>query len=859
MNNKHLVSSLSILALAGSLNTTGVLAQDDRAELMEEVITTGTRTTGRTATESAAPVDVVTGADFVNQGDTDLSNLLRNIVPSYNVNTQPISDAASIVRPANLRGLAPDHTLVLVNGKRRHRAAVIYWLGNGVSDGAQGPDISAIPSIALKQAEVLRDGAAAQYGSDAIAGVMNFILKDDSEGGSLQVRYGEFYEGDGELATISGNIGMPFTASGFANFSFEYGNTNATDRSIQRSDAAGLIASGNTDVADPAQEWGQPKIRDELKMVLNLGLDLDRSKNFYGFANYQEKKVEGGFYFRNPDTRSGVFGTKIENDPSTTADDQYQRLVADLNPDNGVPCPTMIAGDAASNALLAQVMDNSTAIGAECFVFNELFPGGFTPRFGGKLTDFAGVAGVRGETAYGMSWDISAGLGYNDVDFFIRDTVNASLGPQTPTEFDPGAYTQFDKNFNVDVSYPLAVSWLASDLNVAGGLEYREEQFEITVGDQASFEIGEYADQGFSAASNGFPGFGPLAGGEFDRANFATYVDAEADILDNWLVGLAVRWEDFEDFGSTTNYKLATNVALTDFVSLRASYSTGFRAPTPGQSNAFNVSTEFDEALGDLVNNGTIPSINPVARLRGGQALDAEKSKNTTFGLIFNFDAVTFTVDYFKIKLKDRISLSQLFELNQTEIDDLVASGVTSAANLQNFRFFTNDFDTTTTGVDIVATTSADWLGGTTDFSLAYNMTKTEVDSIFVDPNDKGSIEGALKRTRQLEEGLPETRWNISANHMLGDWRFLLRLSYYDEFYDSEDNRTYGDEFIVDAEVAYDFNTNYSVTLGTQNLLDEYPDENPTGADDSGRRYSQFSPSGFGGGFWYMRMTYNFD
>ena len=220
------------------------MAQDDSA--LEEVVITGTRRKARSVYESAAPIDVIGGDDFRNQGGSDLTELIRNVVPSYNVNTQPISDAATVIRPANMRGLAPDHTLVLVNGKRRHRASVITWLGNGVSDGAQGPDISAIPSIALKQVEVLRDGASAQYGSDAIAGVMNFILKDDSSGGSIEAKYGEYSEEGENVYSIAGNIGLPFTSRGFANLSFEYGEADATDRSVQRNDAAGLIAGGNT-------------------------------------------------------------------------------------------------------------------------------------------------------------------------------------------------------------------------------------------------------------------------------------------------------------------------------------------------------------------------------------------------------------------------------------------------------------------------------------------------------------------------------------------------------------------------------------------------------------------------------------
>jgi iron complex outermembrane receptor protein len=287
-----------------------VLAQE---ESIEEIVTTGTRAQARSVEDSPAPVDVLGGEYFQNQGDTDLQNLVRNIVPSYNVNVQPISDAATVVRPANLRGLAPDHTLVLINGKRRHRASVIYWLGNGVANGAQGPDISMIPSIALKQVEVLRDGAAAQYGSDAIAGVMNFILKDDAEGLMVEGKWGQYQEGDGDKYSIAANLGLPLTDAGYANFSFEYGESDPTNRSVQRDDAAALVAAGNTAVLNPAQIWGSPLIEDDIKFWGNLGLDLGNGNFAYMYGNHSEKFVDGGFYFRNPDTRSAVFAVNLSN------------------------------------------------------------------------------------------------------------------------------------------------------------------------------------------------------------------------------------------------------------------------------------------------------------------------------------------------------------------------------------------------------------------------------------------------------------------------------------------------------------------------------------------------------------------
>ena len=815
---------------------------------VEEVVVLGSRRAARSATDSAVPVDVISGDDFINQGDTDLSNLLRNVVPSYNVNTQAISDAATLVRPANLRGLAPDHTLVLVNGKRRHRAAVISWLGNGVADGSQGPDISQIPAIALKQVGVLRDGAAAQYGSDAIAGVMNFTLKDASDGATLEARVGQFYEGDGMTYNLAGNIGLPFTDDGFMNLSFEYGETDATDRSYQRADAAALVAAGNTAVANPAQIWGQPIINDDIKLVYNMGVQLDDSKEFYAFGNYGSKDVDGGFYFRNPNTRGGVFRT-------FDADGNAIRLIADLTPDGTGNCPTLFMPDltdpaavAADNAALAALAANPN-----CFSFNQMFPGGFTPRFGGSVVDFSTVVGLRGETEGGWAWDVSGTYGRSKVDFTIRNTVNASLGPQTPTSFNPGAYEQLDKNLNFDISKGFAVGNFYSDLNVALGAEYRSETFTITAGDQASFTIGPYAAQGFSSASNGFPGFSNLAAGVFERSNVAAYVDLEADVTESLLVGVALRFEDFEDFGTTTNGKIASRYEFTDTFALRGAWSTGFRAPTPGQSNAFNVSTQFEN--GQLVNNGTIPATNPVAVLKGGRPLEAEQSTNFTLGAVMSLGPIDLTVDYFAIDLDGRLTLSQNNTLTPEQVADLIESGVTSAGNLKNFRFFTNGYDTETRGVDVVGTYSVEIGDGNTDFVLSFNRTETDVVRVdtFVDADGANVPLLDEERILEQERGLPRTRWSFSANHMIGEWRFLGRLSHYSGIYDTGDNIFVGDNVLLDVEAAYSFNDNYTVTVGAQNVTNEFPDEVRGGA---GNLYGQASPAGFGGGFYYLRFRY---
>ena len=410
--------------------------------ILEELVVIGSRAQPRSVAESAVPIDVVTGEDFVKQGDTDVQNLLRDLVPSYNVNTNPISDASTVVRPPSMRGLAPDHTLVLINGKRRHRAAVIHWITNGVADGAQGPDIAPIPSIALKRVEVLRDGASAQYGSDAIAGVLNFELKDNYKGGSFEVKPGIFQQGDGFGYAFAGNIGLG-TPDAWVNFSAEYGNEDETDRSVQRDDAARLIRVGNNRVEDPAQIWGQPYIRDDLKLFANYGININDNIKFYGHGNYASKEVEGGFYFRNPNTRGGVFRGPVLMFDGTNYHTQAEAAeLGIVDGVNGTLTATLLVGNLRQTGLEVPVVPiichvpDAAALqrvfdDPDWFTFQELFPGGFTPRFGAFMDDRAFLAGIKGSQGL-MTWDLSASYGRNEADYFIFNTVNASLGPNQP-------------------------------------------------------------------------------------------------------------------------------------------------------------------------------------------------------------------------------------------------------------------------------------------------------------------------------------------------------------------------------------------------------------------------------------------
>ena len=890
------------------------------------LVVVGSRAEPRSAIESAVPVDVIRTEDFASQGSTDLAGQLRTVVPSFNVNIQPISDAATIVRPANLRNLAPDHTLILVNGKRRHRAAVITWLGNGIADGSQGPDLSVIPSIALRQAEVLRDGAAAQYGSDAIAGVMNFQLKDASSGGRFEFKTGAYFNanpgdpstcgggilgdiqhscngvgGHGQTISFAGNVGLPLGANGFANLSMEYGESDPTSRSVQREGAQGIIAAGNANVRNPAQIWGSPRLEGDLKLFGNFGYLFENGMQYYGHTNFAKRKVTGGFYFRNPHTRGGVFrGHRLHpnsrlnvynakgnltnfpdpKETDTKESDHRNAIVYDASGQN-VSLPgekgiaSLLVGDQvwagtgmqeAGGCATIPIINNvpdATALAAveadpNCFTLHSRFPGGFTPQFGGDLIDYSVVSGLRGFSNDGrLTWDASAGIGSSKVDQFIFDTVNASLGYDTPTSFKPGIYQQDELNLNFDLQY------LVSDVvHVAGGTEWRREEFTIGAGGQPSWEIGPYAAQGFSSGSNGFNGYrADTTAGTWSRSNVAVYGDLEfTDPVGQWTIGTAVRFERFSDFGTTTNGKVSARVELTDQFSLRGAVSSGFRAPTPGQQNAFNVTTAF--IGGELTNQGVVPSTSKVAVARGGAQLQPEKSLNYSGGAVVEQGQFTFTADYFRIDIDDRVALSQEIALTEPEILTLLDEGIPEARNFPVFRFFLNDFSTTTQGIDLISTLAV----GSTTFSAVFNYTDTKLKNIESSVIDEFRI-------NTLERGLPKTRWNFTVNHDAGRWNLMGRLSYFGSFWDSEDGRNaadldvvdeswlypaYGGKALLDLELGIPLGEHVSLSLGAENLLNTYPDVNPYGSKTVGNQYGQFSPFGFNGSYYYTRLSYSF-
>ncbi len=837
--------------------------QDTDVVKLEEVIVVGSRVPTRSAHDSPVPIDVIEGKSMRNYGVRDMNSLLRATVPSYNVNQQPIGDAATLVRPANLRGLPPDSTLILINGKRRHRGSVLTFLGGGISDGAHAPDLAVIPAIALKRVEVLRDGAAAQYGSDAVAGVMNFQLKDAPDSGTAETRWGQYYAGDGDTASIAANFGvplaLPFIQSGFANFSFEYGSSDWTNRSIQRDDAQALIDAGNRHVVNSrftrspnAMVWGAPQVIYDYKLFGNLGMKLNSRTELYAFGNYAQRKVEGGFYYRNPNTRNGVF--QKSND---TADEV---LVADLT---GAGCPTVPENPAADYS--------DVSLPANCFIFNEKFPGGFTPFFGGTVRDWSAAVGVRGNISHANVWlddwhyDLSAVLGQHSTDFFMRNTINpqlAAMRTNIPTEYNPGMYTETDHVINLDLSRSMQTAMLPSPLNVGLGLEYRVEQFEVTAGGRNSWfaddSPGGLAAQGFGIGSNGFAGFSPDIAGTFNRGSYAGYVDLETNLNKDLLVGVAGRYEDFETFGDTLNGKFGTRWQATSMMALRGSVSTGFRAPTVGQANIQNVTTAFVQ--GQLANVGTYPANHPVSMLLEVPSLKPEKAFNISAGTVLDVGNLNVTIDYYRVQVRDRIARSAQLALDPDQRAEARRLGY---ADIEKVAYYANAFDTTTNGVDIVATYPMQFAGGTTLWTFAGNYNRSEVTDINLpDAIYDDSLIQRDKRIIQLEKTLPWFRFTLTGDHRQGPWRFLGRLYWYNGFTefttdgDVESRVDAGPQWIVDFETSYTMKTGLTISAGAQNLFESFPDRSQPGV--SGTKYPEYSPFGFNGGFYYLRALYAF-
>ena len=817
---------------------TSTTAKED----IEAITILGSRRAARSATDSAVPVDVLRGKDLTAQGNTDIIDTLTSVVPSLNANREPISNGATLIRPVNLRSLPSDHTLVLVNGKRRHRGAVVGEFVTGVNRGAQGVDIYPLFGTGLRQVEVLRDGAAAQYGSDAIAGVVNYSLYDDPDVRMVSLQYSQAYEGDGTTLEGAGVFGVPIGEDGFATLAFQVRDQGATSRGVQDGGALELEAAGFA-VQDPVVVWGQPNVRDDYKFILNTGFKVTEDMEMYAFATYSTRNVDGSFYFRNPARRSGVFVN-----PTTG-----NFLFGDLTGEGGCPdAPLPVDSFTAAQEFVEAAPDN-------CFSFLEEFPNGFTPRFGGDVKDISVFAGFRGTFLDALDYDFSVGFGENKIFYAIENTVNASLGPETPFSFELGVQTQSEVVANMDFAYQLGLG-LASPLSIAFGFQYQNEEFAVEPGELDSFRTGPLATQGFSVGSNGFQGFPDSVSGIFERDAYSLYLDLETDVTKWLLVSAAARYEEFSDFGGTFNGKFATLVRIIDGLGIRGSFSTGFRAPTLGQSNIQRSSTTFLDGL--LAESLVISTTDPIAEFFGGGPLDPETSRNLSVGVAASFGKLNVTVDYFNIAVDGRIALLPQ-TLTPEDQAALTALGVPNASTLSQVQFFINDFDTQTQGIDLVANYLLQWQAGITNFVFAFNWTDTKVTNRGTTVNDI--------RERELEDTLPDFRFTGTLSHIYRQVDGLIRVNYYGEVFETLFNdpslpvETPG-VVLVDVELGWQFTDEIRIAAGAKNVFNTFPNEwevpDGNGGTFTGRTagflgaiYPLNHPAGLNGGNYYVRMT----
>jgi iron complex outermembrane receptor protein len=819
--------------LFGAALSASLSAQESAAPApgsgLEEVVVTGTRRADTTTATSSSPIDIISARTLSETSFADMTDVLRTQVVSLNVQRFSTQDGAAFVRPFTLRGLPPDETLFLVNGKRRHRSAVVQLSNQPLARGAQGPDLATIPTIAIEQLEVLRDGASAQYGSDAIAGVVNFRLKDSARGATLIARYGEFAAGDGGDTQVQGNLGLPLTADGFFNISGEYVRSATTSRGTQRPDAQALIDAGNTAVPVPAQRWGNPKV-EAGRVFFNAGIPFSDALELYAFGNYGQSEGETGFFYRFPSatTNAGIF--------------------------RSVPLTTQPGGAR--------------------FSFLSVFPGGFSPVFGSDIDDKGLVTGVKGKTASGLRYDFSGSFGESDVAFRLDNTINPSLGPDSPLAFRAGALEQRETNANADFVYPWDTGLFAAPLNVAFGAEYRRERFAIEAGDTASYAVGPFASVfdpdtgtrvGLAVGSSGFPGYSPQQAGNWSRNNWATYLDLETDLTQRLSVGLAARQEDFSDFGSTFNWKVSGRLAFNDAVAVRASVNTGFRAPTPGQSNIADIQTNIDVATARVLLTATLPPAHPIAQYFGARVLQPEESFNVAGGLVLTpMPDLLVTLDYFNIKVDDRVGVTGNITITPADRAALTAAGITGADGFERVRFFGNFFDTRTQGLDLVSAYKWRLPGAAMlDLSLQGNYTETKVTGV----RDSRAID--RERRTELEEFNPKWRGNVALQYARGRFSGLARGSYYSSWLDailvssnpadtSLDQR-FGAEWLLDLELGFDLTETFNVTVGGQNVLDTFPDRDARQAQRNiGLVYPQFAPIGYNGAFWYLRAAARF-
>jgi iron complex outermembrane receptor protein len=779
-------------------------------------ITVGSRAIGA-ETEKAVPVDVISEEQIASSPSTETNQIIQKIAPSFNFPRPTISDGTDSVRPATLRGLGPDQLLVMVNGKRRHASALVN-ANNTVGRGSSGVDLNAIPAAAIQNVEILRDGAAAQYGSDAIAGVINLVLKSDVTPLTFAAKAGATTHGDGEMIDLSADGGWGIGRGALvltADYRVRYATNRAGD------DPRDQIVPGdarNNAVSQPNTHWGDSYARDTLVFAnLNLPVTEDGKQIFYAFGGFSNRHGSHGGNYRR--------AIQVQNWP-------------------------------------------------------QIYPLGFLPLIEPRILDTSLTAGARGELA---SWyyDLSAGYGKNEFDFYVTDSLNTSLGPTLPpnqTRFYAGSLGDDQTTVNLDISRPYKVGGLAGPLNVAFGAEWRRDGFEQHAGEPNSYIDGGVPDRNGQRAAAGaqvFPGFQPSNEVDVSRNSKAVYVDLEGDVLPKLRMGVAGRHENYSDFGNTTNGKVSARFSPVKQFLVRASASTGFRAPSLSQGNFSAISTNFlANAAGVLepFQIGTYRVDTPIARALGATDLKAEKSKNFSGGVVWQPLAnLELTADYFHIDIEDRIVFSGNFTGPQV-LPLIRPLGATGA------RFFTNAIDTETNGYDLVGNYQLPLMGGRVDLSAAYSRNETNIVGVVRTPAQLSGLGEVLFdriERRRVECGQPEDNIRLAQTYHRNAWNVTTRESRYGEYCSFTalvgtlplDDQVYPAEWLADAEVAYRWNR-YTLAVGAENIFDQFPERNRlfregtttfTAQSNNGMfTYPSQSPFGMNGRFVYSRITVTF-
>ena len=845
----------ALAALALGCVAQPAFAQDEVASAEAEagqgdpIIVTGTRRTDRTVSESTVPIDVIGSEALLNQGVTETNRLLNNLVPSFNFPQPSLTDGTDSLRPATLRGLAPDQVLVLVNGKRRHSSALLN-LNGSVGRGSTGVDMNTIPPLAIDRIEVLRDGAASQYGSDAIAGVINIQLRK-GQGGRAQVTYGKYittmedvaqvrsvapttgasddpvitYTGedrkrrDGDTITFAANYGLPLGDSGFINLTAEYKDRDPTNRSgpdIRRQySAVGDVRE--TTINRYNHRFGDGKSED-VNLFFNAGMDVGASFELYSFGSYGKRQGNGaGFYRRANDARNRDFAN------------------------GGAP----------------------------------FYPDGFLPLINSDIEDIAIAAGIRGETG-GWNLDLSINYGTNRLDYRVTNSWNASLGGLvSPTEFEAGGLRSGQTSVNADAQRDVDLG--IGDTSIAFGGEWRNENYRIIPGEETSWIAGPFFfSNGSAPGAQVFPGFQPSTEVDASRDSFAAYVEIDNDFSDMFNVQIAGRYEHFSDFGDTLNGKIAARFEPVEGFAFRGAASTGFRAPGLAQQFFSTTSTNNVPGVG-LIEIGTFPVNSPIAVALGAQPLEAEKSVNLSGGVVFTMlEGLSLTVDYYNIKINDRVVLTENLQ-GPDVVALLQAAGVVGTSA----RFFINGIDTRTEGLDIVASYRVpDFGAGRFTLTAGYNINDQKI-------TDRATFSGfnaqrlfARPESFRLTDGQPANKLNLGLEWELAPFGASLRANRFGSVFlpiGSNNDLTIakgaapGDvtltpKWVVDLEARYTLMERIQLAVGANNLLDEYPDRLPFGVvggfnfgqNQAFLPYSSQSPFGFSGRFLYGRVSVEF-